>query len=204
MGPDRQHAPGAHRQNRPPARQHHQIDAGVKAAAVDAAQRLKIAVETLQQRAVGAQIGDPGEQRPRPGPGGDGALLGAAHTEEAEGAGVPPQQLDPGPGDDAAHREAEQVDRLLPPEGRLDMPAQQARRLHHRGAAEAQGQLGDQQRILSPRQGPQQPVEHPWRIEQAVHQHKWRWRGVPRGRGGHPRGSGPQASGRASGWMESR
>ena len=99
LGPDRQHGT--------PTGQHRQIQGRVKAVAIDRLQQLAVAVELPQQGTVPFEVGEPFEDLPRPGLGGEGSLLGAPQADEAPGAPVSAQALDPGAGNHTTNRKAQ-------------------------------------------------------------------------------------------------
>ena len=90
-----------------PTGQYRQIKGRVKAVAIDRLQQLAVAVELPQQGTVPFEDGEPFEDLPRPGLGGEGSLLGAPQADEAPGAPVPAQALDPGAGNHTTNRKAQ-------------------------------------------------------------------------------------------------
>ena len=170
MGEHRQHRASAHRQHGSPARQNGQVEGGIEAVTLNPPQAIEIAVEPFEQGAAAAQIGDPAEDPARPGQGGKGALLGAADTDQAAGAPVTAEQLDPAAGDHSTDGETEQVEWFLPPEGGFNVVPQQFRGLEHRGAAQPQRQGGTKQRLTAAAKFPLEAVEHLGCVQQTVDQ----------------------------------
>lgn len=89
-----------------PTGQYRQIKGRVKAVAIDRLQQLAVAVELPQQGTVPFEVGEPFEDLPRLGLGGEGSLLGAPQADEAPGAPVPAQALDPDAGNHTTNRKA--------------------------------------------------------------------------------------------------
>jgi len=79
-----------------------------------------MAVEIPQQGTAPFEVGEPFEDLPRPGLGGQGSLVGAAQADEAPRAPVPPQALDPGADDHPANRKTQQIKGRLAWVGRID------------------------------------------------------------------------------------
>ena len=168
----RQRCGRAHWQHAAPGRHHHLIPGRVVALAVHLIEAAEIAVELAHQRAAQLQLGDASHQPGGPRLGNERALLRAADADEAPRTPLPALQLDPGAPDHPAHREAEQVDRLIRAEGCLDRRAKPLGQRPHAGGAEPVRQVGDQQRVAGASQLAGQPFEQPRGVPEAVDENK--------------------------------
>jgi len=112
--------------------------------AIDRFQGLVMAVEIPQQGTAPFEVGEPFEDLPWPGLGGEGSLVGAAQADEAPRAPVPPQALDPGAANHPPHRKTQQVQGRVARVGRPNVVGQFGGGLLDRGSAKAQRQVGDQ------------------------------------------------------------